>query len=256
MSHPLRDLGGADPYQVLGVTPDATPQEVTQAYRRLIRHLHPDVSPHDEEAAKLVNLAREVLRDPELRAEYDLSSARRSGQRPDGSAEADDLTDEEANDKSSTSAWDADDIVTGVPTPPPRQGHPRTTPPRPGPAPPSGPPPWQEPPLNPTRFGPPTPHPESPYFQAPYNQPPYTAPHPPVYAPPRSSTISLGVWALISCFLCGPVGLILGIVALTRRPPGSSSDRVCAIIAVVWSLIGLACYGGYFMLALATTPLQ
>jgi hypothetical protein len=77
-----------------------------------------------------------------------------------------------------------------------------------------------------------------------------------MYTPPRSSTMSLGVWALISCFLCGPVGLILGIVALTRRPQSGSSDQVCAIIAVVWSLIGLVCCGSYLMLIPATVPLR
>ena len=39
-----------DPYKVLGVSRDATEQEITQAYRRLAKKYHPDLNPGDTEA--------------------------------------------------------------------------------------------------------------------------------------------------------------------------------------------------------------
>lgn len=36
---------GADPHQVLGVSPDASQAEITRAYRRLLRQHHPDTAP-------------------------------------------------------------------------------------------------------------------------------------------------------------------------------------------------------------------
>ena len=44
-----------DPYKVLGLTPDATDEQVKQAYRRLAKKYHPDINPGDEHAAKMMN---------------------------------------------------------------------------------------------------------------------------------------------------------------------------------------------------------
>lgn len=41
-----------DPYQVLGVAPDATETEVKSAYRRLVKRYHPDLNPDDDRAAE------------------------------------------------------------------------------------------------------------------------------------------------------------------------------------------------------------
>ncbi|HUF97164.1 MAG TPA: J domain-containing protein [Ilumatobacter sp.] len=63
-----------DYYQALGVAADATVKDVTKAYRKLARELHPDKNPGDaaaEERFKKVSAAYHVLGDVERRKEYD-----------------------------------------------------------------------------------------------------------------------------------------------------------------------------------------
>ncbi|MFF4948833.1 J domain-containing protein [Streptomyces chattanoogensis] len=76
-----------DHYAVLGVDPSASPQQITTAYRRLVRSLHPDTSPgrppaHD--ALTEVVVAYDTLHDPERRAAYDTTRGRPKGQAPRG----------------------------------------------------------------------------------------------------------------------------------------------------------------------------
>ncbi len=60
-------------YEILEVSPNASPDEIKTAFRKLARRYHPDVNPGDltaEEKFKDINEAYEVLSDEEKRSQY------------------------------------------------------------------------------------------------------------------------------------------------------------------------------------------
>jgi molecular chaperone DnaJ len=75
-----------DLYDVLGVSRDASDEDIRKAYRRLARELHPDVNgdPAAEERFKEIAGAYEILSDPERRARYDAFGTAGPGGQPFG----------------------------------------------------------------------------------------------------------------------------------------------------------------------------
>jgi hypothetical protein len=65
---------------------------------------------------------------------------------------------------------------------------------------------------------------------------------------PSSSGLTLGVIALIVAALCGPGGLVVGLIALSRGTEPHSTDRICAWIAIAWGTCGTAACVGLCML--------
>jgi curved DNA-binding protein CbpA len=63
-----------DFYELLGVAPTATPEELARAHKRLAKECHPDLHPDKEwatERFKHITHAYAVLRDPVTKGEYD-----------------------------------------------------------------------------------------------------------------------------------------------------------------------------------------
>ena len=82
MSAQLPDL-----YAVLGVSPDASDEEIKRAYRKLAREHHPDVNadPESERRFKEISAAYQTLSDPAKRRQYDMfGSGQLSGDFPFG----------------------------------------------------------------------------------------------------------------------------------------------------------------------------
>jgi DnaJ-class molecular chaperone len=71
-----------NPYEVLGVKPDASQDQIRSAYRRLARKLHPDLNPGDttaEERFKEVSAAYDIVGDAEKRGRFDRGEIDASG---------------------------------------------------------------------------------------------------------------------------------------------------------------------------------
>ena len=62
-----------DPYEVLGVSRDASDEDIKKAYRRLAKQYHPDVNPGNrqaEEKMKEINAAYDAIKDASARQSY------------------------------------------------------------------------------------------------------------------------------------------------------------------------------------------
>jgi curved DNA-binding protein CbpA len=67
-------LNTLDYYEILGINPSASDEEIKKAYRKLVSKYHPDRNPNNkqaEEYTKKLNQAHEVLSDTMKRKEYD-----------------------------------------------------------------------------------------------------------------------------------------------------------------------------------------
>lgn len=86
----VKQYGTRDPYAILGLTPDATEEEISRAHRDMARRLHPDKNP-DSGAAEAFHVLREAyqtLKDPKLREAHDATrEGSKIGVDPDGPVE-------------------------------------------------------------------------------------------------------------------------------------------------------------------------
>ena len=72
-----------DPFQVLGVSPNASEEEIKQAYRRLAKKYHPDLNPGDASAAQKmneINEAYDAVKNPQAYRQYQQNQQRQTSQ--------------------------------------------------------------------------------------------------------------------------------------------------------------------------------
>lgn len=213
----VRELRGADPYELLGLDRTADDAAIVAAHRRLVRQIHPDVARGGDAATTLLNLARDVLRDPTSRLAYDrMLRDRQAVHAREGVSHQSEQVVE--------SRWDDSDIVSGVAASPiPSTGLPQRvngldeetflllTQPLPEyrnadrwrsyPPPPPPPPSWWSPGAA------------------------------PAYAPAKPNGLGIAALVLSVC-ACWPLGLIMGIAVLSQRSRNGKPGYICAWVAV------------------------
>jgi DnaJ-class molecular chaperone len=60
-----------DPYEILGISRNASEEEIKKAYRKLAHKYHPDKKGGDELKFKEINEAYQILSDPHKKSQYD-----------------------------------------------------------------------------------------------------------------------------------------------------------------------------------------
>jgi hypothetical protein len=249
MNRDLEDLGGADPYELLGVAPDADTADIECAYRRMARRTHPDAG-GDEESQKRLNLAREVLLDPGRRREIDRRLRQRRG-------EEDKITEEPSPPQPEPVPYEnLFDWTHGTGPDPPQTPPAQDVAPEPEPSPPQPEPvsyqfDWthgtgtSQPPPS---FPPPAPHPpyqwraypEPAYWRSPYQQPgnrrsPYWQPTG-GYPAPRNR---LAIASLVMAFVFWPAALPMAVIALDQMRHRNERGAGLAWTAIALPILGL-----------------
>jgi DnaJ-class molecular chaperone len=67
----MKPVDTRDYYAILEIPRTATDEQIKEAYRKLAKKYHPDVSPGDADKMKDINVAYETLSDPERKRTYD-----------------------------------------------------------------------------------------------------------------------------------------------------------------------------------------
>ena len=62
-------------YEILGVSKDATAEEIKKSYRKLSLQYHPDKNPNGEEKFKEISEAYNILGDTEKKKQYDMGGS-------------------------------------------------------------------------------------------------------------------------------------------------------------------------------------
>lgn len=207
-SRDFRDLDGADPWKLLGVSRSAGADEIKRSYRRLSRSHHADVGGDSTQQVKL-NRAYEILTNPTRRADYALLLQRK--ERPQDSVRP-------------APAPEPDEPVadpfTWSSTPPRQNSY--------------TPPPYEQPY-------------QDPYTESPYADPPYrdTYAAPTYQAPTRGGVSGQAVAALLTVAFCAPLSIYLAITALrTIRATGQRGKAIAwlALLGnaffIVFAIIG------------------
>lgn len=77
-------LQNKNPYQLLGIPPDASTQDIKSVYRQIVRRIHPDINPDNLAATTQfhdITLAHDFLTDIERRSEYDRNALAKKNDR-------------------------------------------------------------------------------------------------------------------------------------------------------------------------------
>jgi hypothetical protein len=202
MPNNFAHLGGLDAYEILGIQPSATREEIEAAYRAAIKRQHSDTGGVTR-LAQLVNDARNAL--VKDRAAYDAWLRNKAQPRV--------AEDEPSRDESVDDVWDpweTADWENAAPPPPPRDH-----------------PPWQD--QSGPRDQPSTTTDPADSQTAPAAEESRTQN---AEAPPSN-----GLLAVVASVLCGPLGLWLGIRSYRH---GASAAAVVAIVIGGMSVLSLA----------------